>query len=149
GQRGRLRRYARPRPRFSGDPPGGRCHGIRRSARWRPGAGRNRRVTASPPPSEDPTWVRLLAAARRSLERTGGAMDGAVSLAAPSEAERVVVIGVTGTHRSAASGRLTVRLAELDAHLRAAYGIGLAEVVACAAPLRDRPGEAKREAVAR
>jgi uncharacterized protein (TIGR02679 family) len=106
-------------------------------------------VNGYPLRPDDPAWARLLAAARRSLERTGGTLDGAVSLAAPSEAERLVVIGVTGTHRSAASGRLTVRLADLDAHLRAAYGTGLAEVVAANAPLRDRPGEAKREAVAR
>jgi hypothetical protein len=72
-----------------------------------------------------------------------------VSLAVPSDAERLVVIGVTGTHRSAASGRLTVRLAELDEHLRAAYGTSLAEAVARDAPLRDRPGEARREAAAR
>jgi uncharacterized protein (TIGR02679 family) len=98
---------------------------------------------------DDPAWARLLAAARRSLERTGGALHGAVSLAAPSDAERLVVIGVTGTHRSAGSGRLTVRLAELDEHLRAAYGTSLAEAVAHGAPLRDRPGEARREAAAR
>lgn len=97
----------------------------------------------------DPGWTRLLAAARRSLERTGGSLAGTVSLAAPTEAERLVVIGVTGTHRSASSARLTVRLAELDAYLRQAHEAGLAEVIAAAAPLRDRPAEAKREAVAR
>ena len=74
----------------------------------------------------DPGWRRLLAAARRSLERTGGSLDGAVSLSAPTDAERLVVIGVTGVHRPAGVGRLTVRLAELDEHLRAAYGDGLA-----------------------
>jgi uncharacterized protein (TIGR02679 family) len=93
--------------------------------------------------------VRLLAAARRSLERTGGSLDGTVSLVAPTEAERLVVIGVTGTHRSAASSRLAVRLAELDTHLSEAYGTGLAEVIAATAPLRNRLAEAKREAVAR
>jgi uncharacterized protein (TIGR02679 family) len=97
----------------------------------------------------DPGWARVLAAARRSLERTGGSLDGRISLGAPTDAERLVVIGVTGAHRSAGSGRLTVRLAELDAHLRAAYALGLAEVLALDAPLRDRPGEAKRDAVAR
>jgi uncharacterized protein (TIGR02679 family) len=98
---------------------------------------------------DDPGWVRLLAAARRSLERTGGSLDGTVSLAAPTAAERLVVIGVTGAHRSVASSRLTVRLAELETHLREAYGTGLAEVIAATAPLRNRPAEAKREAVAR
>ncbi|MBI1758649.1 MAG: TIGR02679 family protein [Actinobacteria bacterium] len=101
------------------------------------------------PRADDPGWSRLLAAARRSLERTGGSLDGAVSLAGPTDAERLVVIGVTGAHRSATSDRLTVRLGDLDAYLRGAFGAGLAEVVATGGPLRDRPGEAKREAVAR
>jgi uncharacterized protein (TIGR02679 family) len=96
-----------------------------------------------------PGWARLLSAARRSLERSGGSLDGAVSLTAPTEAERLVVIGVTGAHRSAAAQRLTVPLAELDAFLRAAHGAGLADVLSMAKPLRDRPGELKREAVAR
>ncbi|MEJ3745482.1 TIGR02679 family protein [Actinomycetes bacterium KLBMP 9797] len=96
-----------------------------------------------------PGWTRLLAAARRSLERTGGALDGTVSLAAPTDDERLVVIGITGTHRSSGSRRLTVRLAELDAFLRDAHGVGLAEAVATEAPLRDRPGERRREVAAR
>jgi uncharacterized protein (TIGR02679 family) len=95
---------------------------------------------------EDPGWRRLLAAARRSLERTGGGLDGAVSLSAPTDAERLVVIGVTGVHRPAGTGRLTVRLAELDDHLRAAHGDGLAAVLGS---LRDRPGDRKREAMGR
>lgn len=95
---------------------------------------------------DDPGWRRLLAAARRSLERTGGSLDGAVSLSAPTDAERLVVIGVTGVHRPAGVGRLTVRLAELDEHLRAAHGDGLPAVLG---PLRDRPGDRKREAVGR
>lgn len=98
---------------------------------------------------DEPGWVRLLAAARRSLERTGGSIDGTVALAAPTEAERLVVIGVTGSYRSAASGRLTVRLADVDTHLREAYGTGLAELIEASAPLRNRPADAKREALAR
>ena len=86
----------------------------------------------------DPGWRRLLAAARRSLERTGGSLTGSVSLGAPDEAERHVVIGVTGVHRPAGVNRATVRLTELDAFLRDAYGIGLASAVG---PFRDRPGE--------
>jgi uncharacterized protein (TIGR02679 family) len=56
------------------------------------------------------------------------------------------VIGVTGVHRPAGVGRLTIRLSELDEHLRAAYGDSLA---AALGPLRDRPGERRREAVGR
>src|SRR5207248_9264389 len=94
----------------------------------------------------DPGWRRLLAAARRSLERTGGQLDGGVSLTAPSDAERLVVIGITGVHRPPGTGRLTVRLADLDEHLRAAYGVGLAGALG---PIRDRPAERRREAAAR
>ncbi|MDQ7903058.1 TIGR02679 family protein [Phytohabitans sp. ZYX-F-186] len=100
-------------------------------------------------PPEDPGWVRLLAAARRSLERSGGSLDGSISVTAPTEAERLVVIGVTGAHRSATAQRLTVSLAELDAFLRAAHGASLADVLSVTKPLRNRPGELKQEAVAR
>lgn len=96
--------------------------------------------------SGDPGWRRLLAAARRSLERTGGSLDGSVSLTAPSDAERLVVIGITGVHRPAGVGRLAVRLADLDEHLRTAYGQGLAAVLG---PVRDRPAERRREVAAR
>lgn len=98
---------------------------------------------------EHPGWRRLLAAARRSLERTGGRLDAAVTLAAPTDDERLVIIGISGTHRSAAAARISVRLAEVDGHLRAAHGVGLADVLTTAAPLRNRPAELKREAVGR
>ncbi|HLL69139.1 MAG TPA: TIGR02679 domain-containing protein [Micromonosporaceae bacterium] len=94
----------------------------------------------------DPGWRRLLAAARRSLQRTGGDLAGTVSLTAPSESERLVVIGITGVHRPAGIGRLAVRLSELDEYLRAAHGAGLAATLG---PLRDRPGERTREALRR
>jgi uncharacterized protein (TIGR02679 family) len=106
-------------------------------------------MTGVPSLTADPGWARLLAAARRRLERTGGDLGAIVSLSTPTEPERLVVIGVTGTHRSSWASRLTVRLAELDAHLRAVYGASLAEVVAAEGPLRDRPAEARREALAR
>ncbi|WP_319463581.1 TIGR02679 family protein [Micromonospora sp. RTP1Z1] len=98
---------------------------------------------------EQPGWRRLLTAARRSLERTGGRLDAAVTLAAPTDDERLVIIGITGTHRSAAAARLSVRLTEVDEHLRAAHGVGLADVLTATAPLRNRPADLKREAVAR
>src|SRR5262249_15923255 len=54
-----------------------------------------------------------------------------------------------GAHRSASSSRLTVRLADLDAYVREAYGTSLADAVATIAPLRNRLADAAREAVAR
>ncbi|MFI1996083.1 TIGR02679 domain-containing protein [Actinoplanes sp. NPDC020271] len=99
-----------------------------------------------PPVDQDPGWRRLLAAARRSLERTGGSLEGSVSLTAPGDAERLVVIGVTGVHRPAGVARVSVRLADVDAFLRSAHGVSLAEAVG---PFRNRPGERAREAVGR
>lgn len=98
---------------------------------------------------EQPGWRRLLAVARRSLERTGGRLDTTVTLAAPTDDERLLVIGITGSHRSAGSGRLSIRLTDVDGYLRDAYDVGLADVLSAAAPLRDRPGDATREATAR
>jgi uncharacterized protein (TIGR02679 family) len=96
-------------------------------------------------PGHDPAWARLLAAARRSLERTGGALDTTISLTAPDEAERLLVIGITGVHRPAGVGRLTVQLSELDEALHQSQGYGLVEVLG--GTLRDRPAE--RDAAAR
>ncbi|GIJ27455.1 hypothetical protein Vqi01_26170 [Micromonospora qiuiae] len=98
---------------------------------------------------EDPGWRRLLAAARRSLERNGGRLDGTVSLQSPSDDERIVIIGITDAHRFAGSTRLTVRLADVDDQLRAVHGVGLRDLLTASVPLRSRPTEAKREAVAR
>lgn len=98
-------------------------------------------------PGRDPAWARLLAAARRSLERTGGALDTAVSLTTPDEAERLLIIGITGVHRPASIGRLTVRLSELDEALRQSHGRGLVEVLG--GTLRDRPAEREAAVQAR
>jgi uncharacterized protein (TIGR02679 family) len=95
-----------------------------------------------------PEYQRLLAAARRSLERTGGALDGSVSISSPDDAERKAIIGITGQYRDAGATRLTVRLADLDAAVREASGDGrgLAGLLADRAggPLRDRPAERER-----
>ncbi|HEY6792309.1 MAG TPA: TIGR02679 family protein [Trebonia sp.] len=95
-----------------------------------------------------PEYQRLLAAARRSLERTGGALDGSVSLASPDDAERKAIIGITGRYRDAGVTRLTVRLADLDAAVREASGDGrgLADLLAerGGGTLRDRPAERER-----
>jgi uncharacterized protein (TIGR02679 family) len=94
-------------------------------------------------PFDGPEYRRLLAAARRSLERTGGSLAGSVSVVAPDDAERKAIIGITGQYRDAGVARLTVRLADLDSAIREAGAGGLAALLAGGggAPLRDRPAE--------
>src|SRR5690242_14200487 len=95
-------------------------------------------------------YARLLAAARKSLERTGGQLEGRISVAAPDDAERKAIIGITGVRQPAGTRRLTVSLADLDAAMLRATGSGLAAVLAeVGGPLRDRPGEAASLAAAR
>ncbi len=91
-------------------------------------------------------WKRLLAAARRNLERTGGALDHSIGLNAPTDAERRAVIGITGSYRPETVKRLTIGLTTLDAALRQRYGTGLRDtLVMLGGPLRDRPAERQRE----
>jgi uncharacterized protein (TIGR02679 family) len=99
------------------------------------------RPVDGPLPFQQAQYARLLAAARRSLERTGGSLDGAVSVSAPDDAERKAIIGITGQYRDAGVARLTVRLADLDTAVREAGHGGLAALLAGmgGAPLRDRP----------
>lgn len=95
-------------------------------------------------------YGRLLEASRRSLERTGGDLSGQVSLAGPDEAERRAIIGITGQYRAATTGRISVRLADLDAAVRAATGGGLIDLLtALHGPVRDRPAERAAGAAAR
>ncbi len=87
-------------------------------------------------------WTRLLAAARRRLERTGGALDGDIGLTGPSEAERRTVIGITGRYRPETVKRLAVPLRDLDGYLYDRYGTGLLQTLGrLHGPLRDRPAE--------
>lgn len=87
-------------------------------------------------------WTRLLAAARRRLERTGGVLDGDIGLAGPSEAERRTVIGITGRYRPETAKRLAVPLRDLDGYLHDRYGTGLLTTLGrLHGPLRDRPAE--------
>jgi len=97
-----------------------------------------------------PGYRRLLAAARRSLERTGGALSGRVSVPDPDDAERKAIIGITGIHQPAGTKRLTLSLAVLDAAVSRATGGGLAELLTVlGGPLRDRPAESASLAAAR
>ena len=87
-------------------------------------------------------WTRLLAAARRRLERTGAVLDGDIGLAGPSEAERRTVIGITGRYRPETVKRLTLPLRDLDQYLYHRYGTGLLTTLGrLHGPLRDRPAE--------
>lgn len=100
--------------------------------------------------STDPGWERLLTAARRRLERTGGDLDTKIGLADPSDDERRVVTGITGRHRPPGTGRLTVGLAELDAGLRRRRGEGLVALLTrVGGPLRDRRAELSAEGAQR
>jgi uncharacterized protein (TIGR02679 family) len=101
-------------------------------------------------PYAGPEYRRLLAAARRSLERTGGALAGRISVPDPDDAERKAIIGITGVHVSAGAKRVTVTLAVLDAAVRRGAGCGLAELLAgLGGPLRDRFSENASLAAAR
>jgi uncharacterized protein (TIGR02679 family) len=82
-------------------------------------------------------WRRLLAAARRRLDKTGGEVTGSVALAYPSDEELRVVELITGRRRDALSSRPAVTLVSLDALLRGAYGVGLCKALAWL----DRPGQ--------
>jgi uncharacterized protein (TIGR02679 family) len=98
----------------------------------------------------DPGWQRLLAAARRKLERTHGELAGSIGIGKPTEAERRVVIGITGRHRGAEVATLRVELAEVDEAVRDAAGVGLhAALARQGGPVRNRPAERASEESAR
>src|SRR5690348_14338887 len=93
-----------------------------------------------------PGWDRLLAAARRRLERTGGDLRAKIGLTDPTHAERHVVIGLTGRHRRPGTVRLTLALNELDTGLRRSRGEGLvARHTRVGGPIQDRPAERAAE----
>lgn len=101
-------------------------------------------------PYQAEEYQRLLAAARRSLERTGGELTGTVSLSRPTDAERKAVIGITGQYRDRRTARITIRLADLDNAVRETAGRGLPELLAeLGGPLRNRPAELSALAGAR
>jgi uncharacterized protein (TIGR02679 family) len=95
-------------------------------------------------------YRRLLAAARRSLERTGGDMTGTISLSHPTDAERKAIIGITGQYRDAQATRVTVRLTDLETAVRETTGRDLPGLLAeLGGALRDRPAERSALAGAR
>ncbi len=89
----------------------------------------------------EPAFARLFDRARRHLERSGGALEGAVHLSAPSDTERQALSGLLG--RPLLGRQLRVTLDDLDAALRRGpLAEGLADVlVRLGGPLRDRPAE--------
>jgi len=92
-----------------------------------------------------PEYKRLLDAARRSLERTGGDLSRTVTVKTPDDRERRAIIGITGQYRPEGVGLLAVRLADLDQAVREAVGQGLAELLErLGPPLKDRPAERQR-----
>ena len=92
----------------------------------------------------------LLAAARRSLERTGGILTGRISVADPDDAERKAIIGITGVHQPAGTRRLTVSLEALDAAVSRGTGYGLVSLLTeLGGPLRNRPVAAASLAASR
>ncbi|MCX4529329.1 TIGR02679 family protein [Streptomyces sp. NBC_01551] len=89
-----------------------------------------------------PEFRRLLAAARRSLERNSGEITGSISLTNPTTAERNVVVGITGAYRSADVRRLTIPLAALEESVRNVTGGSLRGVLERIGPeLRFRADE--------
>ena len=91
-----------------------------------------------------PEYARLLAAARRSLERTGGDLSSTVTVKQPDDAERKAIIGLVG-YRSEGSAQISVRLTDLDGAVREATGGGLIELLERIGPqLKDRPADRRR-----
>ncbi|MGW0711256.1 TIGR02679 family protein [Streptomyces sp. NPDC002643] len=89
-----------------------------------------------------PEFRRLLAAARRSLERNSGEIKGSIGLANPTTAERNAIIGITGTYRSADVRRITMPLSALEESVRNVTGMSLRDVLEGIGPrLRFRADE--------
>jgi uncharacterized protein (TIGR02679 family) len=97
-----------------------------------------------------PPWDRLLAIARRRLERSGGSLDGVIRLTTPTEAERRLVIGLTGTHRPPGVSAVSVGLAQLDRAMTERFSLTLAQAIATVdGPVRNRPAERLTEQLGR
>jgi uncharacterized protein (TIGR02679 family) len=92
-----------------------------------------------------PEYKRLLDAARRSLERTGGDLTRTVTVKTPDDKERRAIIGITGQYRPEGTGVLAIRLTDLDTVVRETTGHGLAGLLEqIGPPLRDRTADRQR-----
>jgi uncharacterized protein (TIGR02679 family) len=92
-----------------------------------------------------PDYRRLLDAARRSLERTGGSLSATVTVKQPDDAERKAIIGITGQYRPEGAIQIAVRLADLDAAVRETTGGGLVVLLErIGPPVKDRPADRRR-----
>lgn len=92
-----------------------------------------------------PEHKRLLDAARKSLERTGGDLSRTVTVKTPDDRERRAIIGITGQYRPEGVSVLAVRLTDLDHAVREATGHGLILLLeTLGPPLKDRPAERQR-----
>ena len=92
----------------------------------------------------------MLTLARRRLERSGGDLDGIITLTLPSEEERKLIIGLTGLHRPPGVKSVRIPLSALNAAVVAECGmplIGALEVLQ--GPIRNRPAERSEEAQTR
>lgn len=97
-----------------------------------------------------PAWERLLALARRRLERTGGELSGSITLTGPSDDERKLIIGITGMHRPAGVKSVKINLPDLDAAVHDEHEISLVAALALLhGPVRNRPAEKSDEEQAR
>ena len=103
--------------------------------------------TRTPPKSPGPRVrrprvQRLLDAARRSLERTGGDLTRTVTVKSPDDRERRAIIEITGQYCPEGVGVLAVRLADLDHAVREATGQGLAQLLNAWPAAQGPPGRA-------
>ncbi len=93
-----------------------------------------------------PAWDRLLTLARRRLERSGGELSGSITLPLPSDAERKLIIGITGMHRPSAVKSVKIHLSDLDAAVYREHETSLVAALAVLnGPVRNRPAEKAEE----
>lgn len=79
-----------------------------------------------------------------------GELTGSIGLSKPTEAERRVIIGITGRHRGADVASLRVDLSEVDEAIHDGCGVGLLTALATKdGPVRNRPAERAGEESAR